>query len=68
MGEGWHNNHHYYQRSANQGFFWWEIDVSFYIIKIFQMLGLVWDVRTAPRHIVDSEGDGPLVARDQAGV
>ncbi|RZA24637.1 MAG: acyl-CoA desaturase, partial [Proteobacteria bacterium] len=28
-GEGWHNNHHYYQATANQGWFWWEIDVSY---------------------------------------
>jgi stearoyl-CoA desaturase (Delta-9 desaturase) len=29
MGEGWHNNHHYYQGSVNQGFFWWELDVTY---------------------------------------
>src|SRR5205085_32804 len=28
MGEGWHNNHHFYQSTANNGFFWWEIDTS----------------------------------------
>ena len=48
MGEGWHNNHHHYMSSANQGFFWWEIDLSFYLIRLFQGLGLVWDVRTPP--------------------
>ncbi len=54
MGEGWHNNHHYYQSSANQGFRWWEIDGSFYLIRLFQLVGLVWDVRTAPRKIVEN--------------
>src|SRR5438105_145137 len=48
MGEGWHNNHHHYMSSANQGFFWWEIDLSFYLIRLFQGLGLVWEVRTPP--------------------
>ena len=33
IGEGWHNNHHHYQSSARQGFRWWEIDVTYYVIK-----------------------------------
>ena len=52
MGEGWHNNHHYYQLSARQGFFWWEVDVSYYVLKLWQALGLVWDVRTPPRSVL----------------
>jgi stearoyl-CoA desaturase (delta-9 desaturase) len=48
MGEGWHNNHHHYMASANQGFFWWEIDLSYYVIRAMQGFGLVWDVRTPP--------------------
>ena len=45
LGEGWHNNHHHYPASARQGFYWWEIDVSYYIIKLLSVFGLVWDVR-----------------------
>lgn len=52
MGEGWHNNHHYYQSSARQGFFWWEVDVSYYVLKLWQTIGLVWDVRTPPAAVV----------------
>ncbi len=48
LGEGWHNNHHHYQSSANQGFRWWEIDVSYYLIRLLALVGLVWDVRTPP--------------------
>ncbi len=44
-GEGWHNNHHHYPSSANQGFYWWEIDISWYGIKLMEALGLAWDVR-----------------------
>jgi stearoyl-CoA desaturase (delta-9 desaturase) len=44
-GEGWHNNHHHFCASANQGFFWWEIDLSYYGIKIMEALGIAWDVR-----------------------
>jgi stearoyl-CoA desaturase (Delta-9 desaturase) len=45
-GEGWHNNHHHFCASANQGFFWWEVDISYYVIKLMEALGLAWDVRT----------------------
>ncbi|HEY8503542.1 MAG TPA: fatty acid desaturase [Gemmataceae bacterium] len=47
-GEGWHNNHHCYQSSANQGFYWWEIDISYYFIRLLGLLGLVWDIRKPP--------------------
>jgi stearoyl-CoA desaturase (Delta-9 desaturase) len=53
MGEGWHNNHHHYQSTANQGFYWWEIDMSYYILKMLSAVGLVWDLRTPPRRILD---------------
>ena len=45
LGEGWHNNHHHFQSSANQGFFWWEIDISYAAIRALQAVRLVWDVR-----------------------
>jgi stearoyl-CoA desaturase (delta-9 desaturase) len=51
MGEGWHNNHHHYMSSANQGFYWWEIDVSFYILKALEKVGLVWELRAVPEHV-----------------
>jgi stearoyl-CoA desaturase (delta-9 desaturase) len=54
MGEGWHNNHHYYQRSVRQGFYWWEIDPTFYILKAMEALGLVWDLHAPPRHVRDA--------------
>jgi stearoyl-CoA desaturase (delta-9 desaturase) len=45
LGEGWHNNHHHCQTAARQGFFWWEIDISYYVIRLLGLLGLVWDIR-----------------------
>jgi stearoyl-CoA desaturase (delta-9 desaturase) len=45
LGEGWHNNHHRYMSSARQGFFWWEVDVTYYVLKVFSWLGVVWDLR-----------------------
>jgi stearoyl-CoA desaturase (Delta-9 desaturase) len=52
LGEGWHNNHHRYQSSTNQGFFWWEIDISYYLLKLLGFLGLVWDMRTPARDVL----------------
>jgi stearoyl-CoA desaturase (delta-9 desaturase) len=52
LGEGWHNNHHHHMQSANQGFFWWEVDVTFYVLKVLEAVGLVWDVKKAPKHVV----------------
>jgi stearoyl-CoA desaturase (delta-9 desaturase) len=52
LGEGWHNNHHYYQSTANQGFFWWEIDISYYILRMLSWVGLTKDLRTPPAHVL----------------
>ncbi len=55
LGEGWHNNHHYYQASARQGFFWWEIDITYYVLSVFAWLGLIWDLKPVPKHIKHSK-------------
>jgi len=47
-GEGWHNNHHHYMASARQGFRWWEIDVTYYVLRGLKAAGLIWDVREPP--------------------
>jgi stearoyl-CoA desaturase (delta-9 desaturase) len=44
-GEGWHNNHHYHQNTANQGWFWWEVDLSYYVLRLFKAVGLVWKLK-----------------------
>lgn len=54
MGEGWHNNHHYYQRATNQGFFWWELDLSYYILRLLSVFGVVWDLHTPPEHVLSA--------------
>lgn len=47
-GEGWHNNHHHFQSSARQGFRWWEIDLSYYMLKILELLRIVSDIKVPP--------------------
>ena len=53
LGEGWHNNHHYYMHSARQGFYWWEIDLTYYGLKIMSWLGLVSDLKPVPARILE---------------
>ena len=48
-GEGWHNNHHYRPSSARQGFYWWEIDTSYYALRALNLVGLVHDLRRPTR-------------------
>lgn len=55
MGEGWHNNHHAFQSSARQGFKWWEIDMTYYILWTLARLGIVWDLKTPPEPVLRNE-------------
>ncbi|MBU2570932.1 MAG: acyl-CoA desaturase [Gammaproteobacteria bacterium] len=61
LGEGWHNNHHHYPVSARQGFYWWEIDISYYLLKLMSWCGLIWDLQPVPVSRLNSnrwdEGD-----------
>src|SRR4051812_25422680 len=55
LGEGWHNNHHAYQSSVRQGFRWWEIDVTYYILKGLSWLGIVWGLKAPPEQVLRNE-------------
>jgi stearoyl-CoA desaturase (delta-9 desaturase) len=57
LGEGWHNNHHHYQSSTNQGFFWWEIDITYYVLVLMSKVGLVWDLRRPPKHVIEGKSN-----------
>jgi stearoyl-CoA desaturase (delta-9 desaturase) len=48
FGEGWHNNHHHFPGSARNGFFWWEYDLTFYLLKLMSWCRLVWDLKPVP--------------------
>ena len=52
LGEGWHNNHHHFMASARQGFFWWGIDITYYQLKMLGWVGLAWDLRKVPKHML----------------
>jgi stearoyl-CoA desaturase (delta-9 desaturase) len=61
FGEGWHNNHHHYPSTANQGWFWWEVDVSYYLLRGLAALGVVRDLRRPPAAVRDAHR-GPAAA------
>ncbi len=52
LGEGWHNNHHRFAVSARQGFYWWEIDVSYYLLKILSFFCVIYDLNPVPLRIL----------------
>ncbi len=60
LGEGWHNNHHRFQSSARNGFFWWEYDITYYILKLMSFVGLVWNLRPVPKHLLDETNESWL--------
>lgn len=51
LGEGWHNNHHHYSTSTRMGFFWWEIDVTYYVLKALAVVGIVWELKDPPERV-----------------
>jgi stearoyl-CoA desaturase (delta-9 desaturase) len=48
LGEGWHNNHHRHMSATRQGFYWWEIDISYYLLKMLSWTGLIWNLKPVP--------------------
>ncbi len=45
LGEGWHNNHHFSSSSCRQGYRWWEVDITYYVLKLLSALGIAHDLR-----------------------
>jgi stearoyl-CoA desaturase (delta-9 desaturase) len=64
FGEGWHNNHHRWPLSARQGMYWWELDLSYLMLRGLEKIGLVWDMKVYPDKIYaeaehDRQSEGP---------
>jgi len=60
LGEGWHNNHHQHMGCVRQGFYWWEIDVTYYILKTLALFGIIWDLKPVPVKAYDRNEQLPL--------
>ena len=54
LGEGWHNNHHHFPGSARQGFYWWEVDISYYVLWLMEKIGLVHNLKPVPERMLDA--------------
>lgn len=54
-GQSWHNNHHAFPNSANVGLRWWQVDLGYWVIRVLEMLGLVWDVKTPTEEMMENK-------------
>ena len=59
LGEGWHNNHHHYPGAARQGFYWWELDLTWYGLRLLSALGVIWDLRPVPLRMLEARREPP---------
>ncbi len=53
LGEGWHNNHHRYQSATRNGFYWWEIDPTYYLLKALSWTGFIWGLKNVPPSVLE---------------
>ena len=53
LGEGWHNNHHQHMSCVRQGFYWWEVDLTYYGLKLLSWTGIIWDLKPVPAKAYD---------------
>lgn len=53
FGEGWHNNHHHYPSAARQGFYWWELDITYLVLRALSFTGLIWNLRPVPTRVLE---------------
>jgi len=60
LGEGWHNNHHQHMGCVRQGFYWWAIDITYYILKALSVFGIIWDLKPVPVKAYDCNEQLPL--------
>ena len=58
LGEGWHNNHHAFPTSARQGLKWWQVDVSYFVIRFLALVGLARNVRVPSKSLVAARREG----------
>ncbi len=63
LGEGWHNNHHHYSATVRQGFYWWEIDVTYYSLVVLSWLGIIWDLKPVPVKVLQTRRCRPRPPR-----
>lgn len=63
LGEGWHNNHHRFAVSARQGFYWWQVDITYYVLKLMSWMGIIHSLNPVPARILE-EGKTPYFKQE----
>ena len=58
FGEGWHNNHHRYPAAARQGFRWWELDITYHILRLLALARIVRELKPVPQRVLDEGREG----------
>jgi stearoyl-CoA desaturase (delta-9 desaturase) len=68
FGEGWHNNHHHYPSSARQGFYWWEFDPTYYLLRLLAWCRIVWNLKPLPAGVREARREArvPVPSRRDA--
>jgi stearoyl-CoA desaturase (delta-9 desaturase) len=66
FGEGWHNNHHRYPVSTRQGFYWWEIDITYYVLKFLSWFHIVWDLRPPAERLYEEARTVPVLPIEES--
>ena len=54
LGEGWHNNHHRYPGAVRQGFRWWELDLTYYGLRLLALVRVIRDLRPVPARVLEA--------------
>ena len=65
LGEGWHNNHHQYSHTVRQGFYWWEVDFTYYGLCLLAFLGIVKDFKPVPKAAYKPQNKSAVVCVDE---
>src|SRR5690606_16566470 len=52
LGEGWQNDHHRWAVSCREGFYWWELDITWLILKLMSWVGIVRELNPVPAHVL----------------
>ena len=66
LGEGWHNNHHRYQATTKQGFYWWEFDPTYYLLKMLSWTGLIWGLKGVPESVYEEAEKNKVESQQRA--
>lgn len=62
FGEGWHNNHHHYPVTARQGFYWYEIDITYYMLVMLSWVGIIKNLNKLPKEVLHRKNSSQTAA------